>query len=475
MSPRAYFPPPWIPSQPRSLIGRALSTALLAAIILLPAAVGEVPHAPFFEVPQSSRTSSSAFHSAFSSSGFGANYNYSLVSLPNFNPLSSYLHNYRTQYPTYDFAGSCAGGIIYIDNTSRVDCYNPFGGTERSISAPLTLLYQQTPGLSAQIDNELQLDTSSGVGLLYGNLTTSPGDVTVETVDLTNGSIRMATTPVVMGNTLQADYVGGGIVVVFNGTGSGGSPTYLVNMYNGTSWPSGVSIGFAPNNVYWVSQLGAFVDVQGLHLSEWKFKGVSIVKAGDAWFNDSYISSVSAVDGVAYSTSNGKVALQLSTNLGNEEVVANTASGTMTQSGSYSYFTSLSYSIQRYSYSSTYQWATTPLVATELVDPFNNATLTAPNLVGRQESSGANGNFELTDPYSTSFYISLNPALVNASTLGPNQFVFAWEPVVPSISGGGDSITGLVTFLGIPLWIWFAAVVVIVAVPVAISVRKLKT
>ena len=130
-----------------------------------------------------------------STTGFEENYNLSLITLPNFAPLSAYLHHYPVQDPTVAFAGSCAGALLYIDTSSKLDCFNPYDGTVRNLSAPLTLLYQQTPGLSAQIDNEFQLDTPGSMALLYGNLTTAPGNVTVETVDLTNGSIHLVRPP----------------------------------------------------------------------------------------------------------------------------------------------------------------------------------------------------------------------------------------------------------------------------------------
>lgn len=448
----------------------AVKISLLTATILLatlPLAAG-VTHSTW-------NSSVAGPRPALETDAFEANYNLSVVTLPNFNPLTAYLDNYRFQYPTIAFAGSCAGGILYIDNSSRLDCFDPYGSTVRNLTGPLTLLYQATPGLPAQIDNEFQLDSGSSVALLYGNLTTSPGDLTVETVDLSNGTVHQLTTPVQMDNTLQADYIGDGTVAIFNGTDVGGSPTYLADVYNGSCWPAGPSIGFAPNNIYWVPQLESFIDAAGLQLVQFGFNGRSLTELGHVWFNDSAIDRVDAVDGLVYNPANGRIALDLSTNLGNYLEVATAGSGTIAQKGSYGALIAYSLAAQRYTYSSTYVWATRAGGGgqTVLLDPFDNATLSAPGLVGRQESSGANGNFEFTDPETTGLYLSLNASLVNRTSLGQSQII--WATAVSS-SGGGEELgpsVGLPSLFGIPDWYWFLGVLGIAAVATVPLARRL--
>lgn len=288
--------------------------------------------------------------------------------------------------------------------------------------------------------------------------------MTVEAVFLGNGSIRQATTPVQMGNGIQCDYVGGGDVVTFNISGGTPGVTYETNVFNGTSWSTGQSIGFAPNNIYWVSQLGtggAFLDAQGVHLVEFELVHNALVQEGSAWFNDSAISSVDAVDGVAYDAASGRLAVNLGTNLGDYTEVAKVSAGLVRQAGSYAFVAPYAPAIQRYAYTSGLLWSTTAGGggSTVLWDPFTNATLTAPGLVGRQASSGANGNFELSDPYSTATYLSLNYSLVGKGSLAPNQFVWAAQilPQAPNATGGGGFAVD--TFLGIPLELWFVLLV----------------
>jgi hypothetical protein len=463
-------PPPTYPPQAPSLKPSLALATLGVALIVLAAALAVPPGGRAY----STRNSVANISALGSTTGFEENYNLSLITLPNFAPLSAYLHNYRVQYPTVAFAGSCAGALLYIDTSSKLDCFNPYDGTVRSLSAPLTLLYQQTPGLSAQIDNEFQLDTPGSTALLYGNLTTSPGNVTVETVDLTNGSIHLVTTPVKMENGIQADYIGSGDVVIFNATGVGGLPTYFTNIYNGTSWRAGPSIGFAPNNVYWVWQLGAFVDAVGLELVEFQVVGNTLVQAGTSWFNYSGMTSVDAVDGLVYNAGSHHLAVDLSTNLGNYVEVAHFGSSKIAQSGSYGYLSTLALDLQRYSYTSSFVWSTTGAGASQLFDPFTNGTESVPNLVGRQESSGANGNFEFTNPTSTAQYVSVNSSLAGLSALSQNEFIWAWQPPSSSGTSVGAAPPGAPVLLGEPLWLWFVAALVVIAVPIAYSSRSLK-
>jgi hypothetical protein len=379
-------------------------------------------------------------------------YTLSKVALPGFAYLYPYLYNYRDQYPVLGWSGQCAGGILYITNLSRLACFEPANGTAWNVSAPLTLLYQRTVGIEAQVDNEFQLDYPYDVALLYGNRTTSAGPVTVETVNLSTGAVAIADTPVPMANSIQCDYVGAGLVVTLNATGSNGAPE-ITNLSNGTSWRSGLAVGVAANNAYWVSGLRAFIDVAGTHLAELKLTnaGKSIRNVGNAWVNRTGLSSVTAVNGIAYDAATGRLAVDLATNLGTVRGVVKLTGGLLTPAGAYTLTTTAPLYLQRYAYTSTYDWALNG-TTTLLVDPFTNATLPAPNLLGRTNGSGANSNYEWTDPGTTSRYLSLNGSLVGAATLRPNEFVYAQIPPPPPIGAGGVvvQIGTLVLVVAIP-------------------------
>lgn len=353
-------------------------------------------------------------------------YALSLVRLPSFNPASAYVYNYHgAQYPVVGFEGPCSAGILYVTNASRLACYAPSNESAWNLSAPLTLLYQTTSGIAGQVDNLFQLDTFYDVALLYGNATTTPGPTVLTAVNTTTGTVRTATTPVPFANSIQADYVGGGLVVTLNGTGSGKAPE-MTNLSNGTSWPSGLSVGVATNNAYWVAPLRAFLDVAGPHLAELKVSadGKSIHNVGNAWTNISGVTSVTAVNGVVYDAADGLLAVQLATNLGAYVSVVKLTGGVLTPAGAYAYPTTTHLEISRYCYVTGYVWATVG-GTTELFDPFTNASLPAPNVVTRQESSGADNNYEFTSPTTTSVYLSFNVSLLGLPSRAPNAFVWA--------------------------------------------------
>ncbi len=369
-------------------------------------------------------------------------YYLSLISLPNFNPLSSYVYNnHGSAYPAFDFAGKYAGDLIYIDTSDRMDWFDPYNGSSGNLSAPLTLLYQTTAAHSGpedQIDNEFLLDTPNDVALLMGNLTRSPGFLTVETVDLTNGTVSLVTTPARFENNVQADYIGNGTVVVFNATGVGGEPTYLVNMYNHTAWYAGQDIGISANNIYWVPQLGSFLDIQGTMVTQYAVSPTSLSEVGRIWLNNSAVHSITGVNGVVYDPTTRQMALWESTNAGwYYLVVGSTPSGRISAAGSYAFFSNDIIYAQRYCYTSPYVWSvdspppalTGPSV---LFSPFNNSTRAAPNLVGRQQGSGGNSNFLFENPYATSTIVSLNGSLVGVPSLPPSDFV--WASTQPSVT-----------------------------------------
>ncbi len=381
-------------------------------------------------------------------------YTLSLVSPPNFNALAPYVYNYHgSAYPALDFAGKYAGDLIYIDTSDRMDWFDPNNGSSGDISGPLTLLYQTTPANSGpedQLDNEFLLDTPSPVALLIGNLTTSPGPLTVETVDLANGTISLVTTPVEFENDVQADYNGDGTVVVFNATNIGGEPTYFVNMYNHTSWYAGLNIGIAANNIYWIPALRSFVDVQGIMVTQYSVDGTSIAQAGRVWFNNSAVHSITGVNGAVYDAATGKIAFWDATNAGWYYLVVGSSGGRITPAGSYAYFSNEIIYTERYCYTSPYVWsvdspAPSLVGPTQLFSPFNNSTEPAPNVLGRQYGSGGNSNFLFENPNSTASILSLNASLVDRDSLRSGSFVWATTappPVPPTNSTGsvGSSI-----------------------------------
>lgn len=352
------------------------------------------------------------------------------IALPGFAYLYNYVYNYRDAYPVLAFTGPCSGGVLYLTNASKLDCYTVANATAWAISPALTLLYQRTAGIQAQIDNEFQLDEATGDAILYGNLTTTAGDLTVEVVNLTTGIVRMATTPVPMANSVQCDDLGAWLVTCFNATGTNGAPE-LTNLSNGTSWRSGLGVGVAADNVYWVPQLGAFINVAGTHFAELKLEagGTKIVNVGNAWTNRSGLSSVSAVNGILYNAATGELCAQLSTNLGDVTSVVKLTNGVLTPLGAYDYLTTTTLYVQRYAYTTPYVWSLTSGSVTVLTDPFTNSTISAPNLVSRANGSGANSNYEFSDPYSTGIALSLTTSLTGNATRAPNQFVYATAPL----------------------------------------------
>lgn len=378
-------------------------------------------------------------------------YTLSVVYLPGFAYLYPYLYNYRDAYPVLGFPGTgqCSAGILYITNASKLACYGIGNATVWNVSGALTLLHQRTSGIQGQIDNEFQLDTTYGEALLYGNLSTSPGPVTIESVNLTTGAILEATTPVPMANSIQCDYLGGGIVATLNGTGTNGAPE-LTNLSNGTSWRSGLSVGVATNNAYWVPELDAFIDVAGPHLAELRLTngGRSMANVGNAWGNRTGVNSVTAADGIAYNAATSQIAVDEATNLGTERIVASVAGGLLTPKGAWDALVSQVLYLNRYTYTSSYDWALNG-TSTVLVDPFTNGTQAVPNLVTRLNSSGADNDYEFTDPTTTARLLSLNVSLLGLSSRAPNEFVYAAIPPPPPIGVGGAvaQVTTLVVVL----------------------------
>lgn len=396
-------------------------------------------------------------------------YNLRLVSLPGFAYLYSYVYNYRDAYPVLGFPGTgqCAAGILYITNASRLACYATGNSTVWNVSAPLTLLHQRTTGIQAQIDNEFQLDATYDEALLYGNLSTSPGPVSLEAVNLTTGHVLSATTPVPMANSIQCDYVGNGLVVTFNATGTGKAPE-ITNLSNGTSWPSGLSVGVAADNTYWVPQLDAFIDVAGPHLAELRLTngGRSMANVGNAWGNRTGLSSVTAADGIAYDAADQKIAVDEATNLGTMRIVASVAGGLLTPHGEWTAIETSVLYLNRYAYTSPYVW-TLNGTTTVLDDPFTNVTQSAPNFVTRLNSSGADNDYEFTDPTTTGRVLSLNVSLLGLSSRAPNQFVYGEVPPPPPLGVGGAVVQ--VTTLVVTL---LAAVVIVELIAVILGVNR---
>lgn len=407
--------------------------------------------------------------------GFAVNYNLTLISLPDFNSLSSYLYNnHNRQYPIWDYSGRYADSLVYVGNSTRFEYYDPYTHANGNISAPVTLLYQTTTGLEDQIDNEFALDTPGDVATAYGNLTTSPGPLTVETVFLSNGTVRTVTTPVQMGNDVESIYIGNGDVVTFNSTPSSARSAYFTNVWNGTSWYSGQDVGFAAGNVYWCYQLGSFINLQGNEVEQYAVRSNHLVRVANVWFNDSKIvNHVSGVQGILVHGS--QIAIEFALDSATADVaILNAPNGVIQAGGSYSYPTPYWIYEERYAFTSTYTWATygTLLGASYLFDPFNNASLTVPGLVSRVQSSGGWGNYEFSDPTTTATYFSLNASLVNRSLLGPNQLVFAVGP--PSPSGGGTSTSGVPFLLGLPIYVWAAILIAVAAAIIVFSVGGLR-
>lgn len=396
-------------------------TLLLAAVLIVPS-IGAAAPAP---------------HTTYARLG----YNLELLTLPDFANTSSFTSSsHGMQYPTYDFSGKYAGDILYIGTNTTIDYYDPSSGGHGAASAPVALPYEKTAPRPNQIDNEFQMDTPYDVALLYGNLTTAPGNVTVEVANLTNGEVHIAVTPVTMGGNVQADYVGNGTVVTFSTTNQTANPTYFTNVYNDTSWYSGESVGMSADNVYWVWPLHSFIDIQGKMISQYKVESDRLVLAARMWLNDSSVTSVTSVNGAVYD--GDQLAFWEATDAGWYYLIVNAPRGTISQTGSYSYFSDYIIYVQRYTYTTDYVWAVdSPAPTLEgptfLFDPFNNSTQPAPDLIGRQEGSGANSNFEFQDPFSTSACLSLNGSLVGSHNLQFNQIVWAHRP---SIVIGGTSL-----------------------------------
>jgi hypothetical protein len=260
------------------------------------------------------------------------------VALPGFDPLYGYVFgnncipsphgcfsgglNY-SQIPVLSSGPGQPFGIYYVNNASDLVEYEIGPGLVRSV-APVTPLYQTWAGYGGMLANEFFLAYGSDEALFFGTLSPTDPWVSIETVNLTTGSVHSLTAtgvlptgpanqqPILIGNDLVA------VVTTAGGTGAD-QPANITgfDLDNGTSWTMASDLPFfEANNIYWIPQTHELINVEahgatGNRVEQWNesknrygepvFSLATTVAIGSS-------NVVNFVNGIAYNSSSQRLA-----------------------------------------------------------------------------------------------------------------------------------------------------------------------
>lgn len=205
-------------------------------------------------------------------------YNESDVALPGFDPLYGYEYgnncvpgptgcflggsNY-SQIPVLSNSPEQPPGIYYVNNASELVAVPVGGGAPREV-AEITLLHQNYSHYAGMIANEFFLPFGYDEALFYGSLGTN---LTVETVNLTTGAVRIVLPPIgLAAENQQVTMIAPDLVVVASTEAYCEAITCTatltgLNLATGATWPAASLPFFEANNLYWIPALHQLINV----------------------------------------------------------------------------------------------------------------------------------------------------------------------------------------------------------------------
>ncbi len=328
-------------------------------------------------------------------------YRETIVPLPGFDPLSSYVYdnncpagpagcadgtsNY-SEVPVLANSPEQPSGIYYVDNASQLVDLN---GTVRVV-ANVTPLDQEYAQYAGMLPNDFTLEYGYDEALFFGVL---PPHGAVEAVNLTTGQVLLVTQGIPIASANQeAILIGPTTALVFstvNACDATVCPATVlgVDLATGAEWNATWLPFFEANNIYWIPQLHELINVEAhgstgdlvQQLDEnpnGTFTSVAVVR-------DDVGAQINWVNGIAYNASAAEVAFSAGGDGYDETYVLQfAANGTLTVAGERQYYQSVAgvakngwlIEGQRYVYTGT--WDMGPYVngTQYLFDPWNGTT-----------------------------------------------------------------------------------------------------
>lgn len=329
-----------------------------------------------------------------------AEYTESTVELPGFDPLYGYVHGNNcvpgasggcfsggTDYSEIPVLSSDAGqpfGVYYVNNASDLVEYELPNGPLRTV-APVTPLYQTYAAYGGMLPNEFTIEYGYGTALFFGTVRPGAPDVTVETVDLQSGAVRLVNTSVAISAWNQgALYVGNDTVLVISAVKQPVGAITEVNMTTGREWSAATLPFFEANNIYWLPQRQQLINVEaeGSTGDRVQQLNASIVNGSLVFTSVALLTvesglTVNWVNGIAYNASVDEIAFAEG-GLGVDDTVVlhYDSTGRLVTAGEKVYSGGrTNVMIQRYAYTSDYVMAGYVDGNQYLFDPWNGSTI----------------------------------------------------------------------------------------------------
>lgn len=263
-------------------------------------------------------------------------YSEATVELSGFNPLYGYVYgNNCVPGPSGCFAGGTDYsqvpvlssdatqplGIYYVNNQSSFMEYSLPTQSLRSV-AKVTLLYQTWATYGGMLANEFFLPYGYDEALFFGTTTSSAEYVSIETVNLTTGSVHLLNTSLLTaGYNQQPILIANDEVLVVSSSGSitcsdCAATITGFDLDNDTSWAAGAAPFFEANNIYWLPQKHQLINVEahgatGDRVEQWNesfnSKGEPVFSLATTITVDSSI-TVNGVTGIGYNASSDQIA-----------------------------------------------------------------------------------------------------------------------------------------------------------------------
>lgn len=257
-----------------------------------------------------------------------------VIPLPGFDPLYHYSfgNNYvpskdgpydYSQIPVLANSPEQPRGIYYVNNLSELTEYEIGSGAVRAI-AHVTPLYQNWSSYAGMLPNDFTLPYGLDEALLFGTVRLGAPNVSIETVNLTTGSVILRNTTLAIDpHNQQVNLISNNIALVFstlqplhprcidcNATVTG------FNLSNGTSWTAGTVPWFEANNVYWLPQRGQLINVEAYNSNGDRVEQLNETTNafGEPQFAAAVAVSVDSnvyvewVDGIAYNATTDQIA-----------------------------------------------------------------------------------------------------------------------------------------------------------------------
>lgn len=228
-----------------------------------------------------------------------------------------------SQVPVLSSDSNQPFGVYYVNNFSELVEYAFASGSVRVV-ASVTVLDQAWADYGGMLRNEFFIAYGYDEALFFGTETPTASYVSVETVNLSTGSVHLLDTQLPKAPVNQQPVlVGNDLVVVVS---SGGQCTRTAdctadiagfNLDNGTAWPAASNVPFfEANNIYWLAQKHQLINVEAHGsrsdaLEQWN---ESLNAFGEPVFSlattvtvDSGI-EVNWANGIGYNATSGRIA-----------------------------------------------------------------------------------------------------------------------------------------------------------------------